>query len=71
MSQVNHSGRNRRGSRVGWLTAAVIVSGGDSLLPVGRQDAPGMTGTDTHQGGSLVQRHVLCQQGVSPADGPA
>ena len=35
---------------------------GTSLLPVGRQHAPGVPGADTHQRGCLVQGHVFRQQ---------
>ena len=53
------------GSRIGCSATTVAVGNcGSSLLPVGRQDAPGVPSADTHQRGSLVQRHVLCQQAV-------
>ena len=37
---------------------------GGSLLPVSRQDAPGVAWADTHQGGCLIQRHVFRQQAI-------
>ena len=43
----------------------MTVSNSDgSLLPVSRQDAPGVAGADTHERGCLVQCHVLSQQAV-------
>ena len=64
-SQVNHSGCNGLGSCVGRLAPTVAVSnGGSAFLPVSRQDAPGVSGADTHQRGCLIQRHVLSQQTV-------
>ena len=45
-----------------WATEAAPFS---LYIPlVGRQHAPGVPSADTHQRGSLVQRHVLCQQAV-------
>ena len=35
-----------------------------TLLPVSRQDASGVPGSDTDKRGCLVQRHVLRQQAV-------
>ena len=60
-----HSGCNGLGSCVGRLAPTVAVSnGGSAFLPVSRQDAPGVSGADTHQRGCLIQRHVLSQQTV-------
>ena len=64
-ARVNHIGRQGMGSCVGRPAAPVAVSqGGGSLLPVSRQDAPGMPFADTQQRGCLVQRHMLRQQAV-------
>ena len=64
-SQMNHIGQNGLGGSIGRSATPVAVGNcGSSLLPVGRQHAPGVPSADTHQHGSLVQRHVLCQQAV-------
>ena len=41
-----------------------VSNGGGSLLPVSRQDAPGMAFADAHQFSDLIQRHVLSEQAV-------
>ena len=41
-----------------------VSDGGNALLTVSRQDAPSVASGDTHQGGRLVQRHVLIEQTV-------
>ena len=64
-SQLNHIAYHGLGCCVGRLAAPVTVSNrGSSLLPLGRQDAPGVAWADTHQRGRLIQGHVLCQQVV-------
>ena len=64
-SQTHYAGHHGIGCRVGWLAAPVAVShGGGSLLSVSCQDAPGVARGDTHQGGCLVQCHVLIEQTV-------
>ena len=64
-SQMNHSSCNGLGRPVGGSAAAVAVrNGGGSLLPVSRQDAPGMPFADTQQHRCLVQRHMLRLQAV-------
>ena len=65
--------------RAKWTTSYATTSGvalgalrprwpwatrGSSLLPVGRQHAPGVSGADTHQRGRLIQGRVLRQQAV-------
>ena len=65
VDQVNHIGHQGIGRRVGRLAPMVAVSnGGSAFLPVSCQDAPGVSGADTHQRGCLIQRHVLSQQTV-------
>ena len=60
-----HIGHHGIGRCVGWLAAPVPVShGGGSLLPVSRQNAPGVPSGDTHQRGCLIQCHVLREQTV-------
>ena len=64
-SQTNHIGHHGIGRCVGWLAAPVPVShGGGSLLSVSCQNTPGVASGDTHQGGCLVQCHVLSEQTV-------
>ena len=41
-----------------------MSDGGGSLLPVSGEDAPGVAWADTHQGGGLIQCHVLREHAV-------
>ena len=65
-SQVNHGSCNGLGCCVGWPAATMTVSdGGNALLSISRQDAPGVASGDTHERRCLVQGHVLSEQTVS------
>ena len=62
-SQVNHGSCNGLECRVGWPAATMAVSdGGNALLSISRQDAPGVASGDTHERRCLVQGHVLSEQ---------
>ena len=64
-SQVNHGSCNGLGCCVGWPAATMTVSdGGNALLSISRQDAPGVASGDTHERRCLVQGHVLSEQTV-------
>ena len=41
-----------------------MSDGGNALLSISRQDAPGVASGDTHQPGCLVQCHMLSEQTV-------
>ena len=63
--QVNYPAPDRLGNSVGRLAAPEAVGkGGGSVLPVIRQNAPGVPSADTHQRSRLIQCHVLSQQAV-------
>ena len=62
---MHHIGRHGIGNCVGRPATPVTVSnGGSAFLLVSHQDAPGVAWADTHQSGSLIQRHVLREQAV-------
>ena len=64
-SQVHYIGDHRLGCCVGRFASAMVMSdGGRAVLPVGRQGAPGVARTHSHQLGRLIQRNLLCQQAV-------
>ena len=61
-SKAQHLGSQRLRCRVGCSASTMTVSDcGCSLLPVSRQDAPGVACAHSHQRGRLLQSHVLCQ----------
>ena len=41
-----------------------VSDGGNALLSISRQDAPGVASGDTHERRCLVQGHVLSEQTV-------
>ena len=63
--QVNHPVPDRLGNGVGRPAAPEAMGkGGGSVLPVSRQNAPGMSGAQSHKRRRLVQCHVLGHQTV-------
>ena len=58
------SQRQPPGQALGDAVGSCPGPDGGSLISVSCQDAPGVASGDTHQGGRLVQCHVLIEQTV-------